>query len=135
MGYTRMSIVRSVRNGFAPIHKEGYPFIAAFFIASLVLGWIWNPLFWFGLVLTIWCIYFFRDPERVTPIDKNLVMSPADGKISYVGPFVPPEELGLGSEEMTRVSVFMDVFSCHINRIPMNIVLSLRIASNCSFNN
>lgn len=120
MGYTRMSIVRSVRNGFAPIHKEGYPFIVGFFILSLVLGWMWDPLFWFGLVLTIWCIYFFRDPERVTPIDMNLVMSPADGRISFVGMFMPPKELGLGNEEMMRVSVFMDIFSCHINRIPMD---------------
>lgn len=114
-----MSIVSSVRNGFAPIHKEGYPFIAAFFIASLILGWLWNPLFWFGLVLTMWCIYFFRDPERVTPAGTNYVISPADGKISFVGPFVPPEELKLGQEEMLRVSVFMNVFSCHVNRFPV----------------
>ncbi|MHC5306792.1 phosphatidylserine decarboxylase [Bartonella sp. LJL80] len=115
-----MSIVRSVRNSFAPIHKEGYPFIAAFFIASLILGWIWSPLFWFGLVITLWSIYFFRDPERVTPIDPHLVTSPADGRISFVGPFLPPEELGLGKTEMMRISVFMDVFSCHVNRIPMD---------------
>ncbi|EJF90650.1 phosphatidylserine decarboxylase [Bartonella tamiae] len=114
-----MSIVKSVRNSFAPIHREGYPFIAAFFVVSLILGWLWAPLFWVGLVLTIWCIYFFRDPQRVTPIDPNLVISPADGIISYVGPFSPPEELGL-DDEMIRVSVFMNVFSCHINRIPID---------------
>lgn len=115
-----MSILQSVRNGFAPIHPEGYPFIAAFFIGSLVLGWIWSPLFWFGLVLTLWCIYFFRDPERITPVSADLVVSPADGKISSVGPVVPPQELGLPQEEMTRISIFMDVFSCHINRIPID---------------
>lgn len=115
-----MSIVRSVRNSFAPIHPEGYPFIAGFFIVSLVLGWMWTPLFWMGLVLTIWCIYFYRDPERVTPIDPDLVISPADGKISFVGEAVAPKELELGSEMMIRISVFMNVFSCHINRIPID---------------
>jgi len=114
-----MSIMQSVRNGFSPIHPEGYPFIAAFFIGSLVLGWIWSPLFWCGLVLTVWCIFFFRDPERVTPVDANLVISPADGKISMVGPAFPPEELDLPNEEMTRISIFMDVFSCHVNRMPI----------------
>jgi len=115
-----MNIMQSIRNGFSPVHPEGYPFIAVFFIGSLVLGWIWNPLFWFGLVLTIWCICFFRDPVRVTPVGAGLVVSPADGKISAVGLAVPPEELGLSQVEMMRISIFMDVFSCHINRIPVD---------------
>jgi len=115
-----MSIVKSVRNSFAPIHREGYPFIGGFFIASIALGFIWYPLFWLGLVFTVWCIYFFRDPERVTPIAPDLITSPADGKISWVGPFVPPQELGLGEEEMTRISIFMDIFSVHVNRIPID---------------
>jgi len=79
-----------------------------------------EPAFWFGLVLTLWCIYFFRDPERITPVSADLVVSPADGKISSVGPVVPSQELGLPQEEMTRISIFMDVFSCHINRIPID---------------
>ncbi|MCZ2203803.1 phosphatidylserine decarboxylase [Bartonella sp. A05] len=115
-----MSFVQSVHNGFVPIHKEGYPFIMAFFVISLVLGFIWNPLFWCGLVLTVWCIYFFRDPERVTPMHADLIVSPADGRISFVEPCIPPEELGLGNKEMVRISVFMDIFSCHINRIPVS---------------
>ncbi|KEG19993.1 phosphatidylserine decarboxylase [Bartonella bacilliformis] len=115
-----MSIFRSIRDSVVSIHKEGYPFIVAFFIISLILGWIWDPLFWFGLVLTVWCIYFFRDPERVTPMNADWVVSPADGRISFVGLCVPPEELNLGKNEMMRVSVFMDVFSCHINRVPMS---------------
>ncbi|ABM45376.1 phosphatidylserine decarboxylase proenzyme [Bartonella bacilliformis str. Heidi Mejia] len=115
-----MSVFRSIRDGVVPIHKEGYPFIVAFFVASLILGWIWDPLFWFGLVLTVWCIYFFRDPERVTPMNADWVVSPADGRISFVGLCVPPEELDLGKNEMMRVSVFMDVFSCHINRAPVS---------------
>ncbi|KEC54316.1 phosphatidylserine decarboxylase [Bartonella rochalimae] len=115
-----MTVVKSVQNGFVPIHKEGYPFIVAFFVVSLILGLIWSPLFWCGLVLTMWCIYFFRDPERVIPVNSNWVLSPADGRISFVEPCVPPAELGLGDQEMVRVSVFMNIFACHINRVPMS---------------
>ncbi|EJF75207.1 phosphatidylserine decarboxylase [Bartonella alsatica] len=115
-----MSILQSVHNSFVPIHKEGYPFIVVFFIISLILGWVWSPLFWCGLILTVWCIYFFRDPDRVIPLNSDWIMSPADGRISFVEPCIPPEELGLGKEEMIRISVFMDIFSCHINRIPIS---------------
>lgn len=114
-----MSLTDTIRNTFVPIHREGYPFIAGFFVVSLVLGWLWNPLFWIGMVLTVWCIYFYRDPERVTPLDDRLVISPADGKVSAVGPSVPPAELGLGDEPRLRISVFMNVFSVHINRAPV----------------
>ncbi|UXN05344.1 phosphatidylserine decarboxylase [Bartonella sp. HY761] len=115
-----MSIMRSIGNNFVPIHKEGYPFIAVFFVVSLLLGWAWAPLFWVGLVLTIWCIYFFRDPERFTPVAEGLVVSPADGKISFVGEMIAPKELNLGDEPVIRISVFMNVFSCHVNRIPID---------------
>ncbi len=81
-----MSLTDTIRNTFVPIHREGYPFIAGFFVVSLILGWLWDPLFWIGMVLTVWCIYFYRDPERVTPMDDDLVISPADGKVSFVGP-------------------------------------------------
>ena len=114
-----MSLVDTVKNAFVPIHREGYPFIAGFGAATLVLGYFSTTLFWVGLILTAWCAYFFRDPERVTPVDDRLVVSPADGVVSAVGPAVPPRELGLGQVEMTRVSVFMNVFSCHVNRAPV----------------
>ena len=114
-----MSLADTIRSTLVPIHREGYPFIAGFAVASLVLGLIWEPLFWIGLLLTAWCAYFFRDPERVTPVDDRLIVSPADGIVSFVGPAVPPRELGLGPAEMTRVSVFMNVFSCHVNRSPV----------------
>lgn len=114
-----INLFDTIRNTLVPIHKEGYVFIAAFFIASLILGWIFEPLFWIGLVLTLWCAYFFRDPERVVPQDEDLVLSPADGRISSVQMVVPPAELGLGFEPMLRISVFMNVFDCHINRAPM----------------
>ncbi|MGF0536623.1 phosphatidylserine decarboxylase [Agrobacterium sp. ES01] len=114
-----MSLFDSLRNTIVPVHKEGYPFVAIFFVASLVLGWIWEPLFWVGMVFTLWCAYFFRDPERVTPQDDDLVISPADGRVSSIQMRIPPEELHLGAEPMLRISVFMNVFNCHVNRAPM----------------
>lgn len=114
-----MDIIQSIRNVFVPIHRAGFPFIAAFFVGAILLGLLWQPLFWIGLVLTAWCTYFFRDPERVTPIADHLVVSPADGHVSLVGHVVPPPELELGVEPMLRISVFMNVFDCHVNRAPM----------------
>nr|WP_280987613.1 phosphatidylserine decarboxylase [Jiella endophytica] len=116
---TDVHILTSIRNAFVPIHRAGYPFIAVFFGASVVLGLLWQPLFWIGLILTAWCAYFFRDPERITPVADHLVVSPADGRVSLVGHVVPPVELGLGAEPMLRVSIFMNVFNCHVNRAPM----------------
>lgn len=113
-----MSLADSIRGALVPVHKEGYVFIAAFAGVSVVLGLLWQPLFWIGVILTAWCAYFFRDPQRVTPVDDALVVSPADGIVSAVGPAVPPRELGLGDDEMLRISVFMNVFSVHINRAP-----------------
>jgi phosphatidylserine decarboxylase len=114
-----MNLVDTVKNALVPINREGYPFIAAFTVVTIVLGLFSTSLFWIGLILTAWCAYFFRDPERVTPVDDRLVVSPADGVVSAVGPAVPPRELGLGGGELTRVSVFMNVFSCHVNRSPV----------------
>ena len=111
-------ILESMRRIFVPIHKEGYPFILIALFATIVLAWLWSPLGWIGAILTAWCAYFFRDPERVTPVDDRLVVSPADSVVSAVGPAVPPRELGFGAGEMTRISVFMNVFSCHVNRAP-----------------
>jgi phosphatidylserine decarboxylase len=114
-----MSVIDSIRKQIPPIHPEGYIFIAVFAVITLVAGWIFDPLFWIGLVLTIWCAYFFRDPVRVTPQDDSLVVSPADGMISAVGPAAPPPELGLGPEPLLRISIFMSVFDVHVNRAPM----------------
>jgi len=114
-----MSIVNSIRSQLVPIHPEGYPFIGAFALLSLVLFWIWTPLGWIGTLLTAWCAFFFRDPPRVTPIRDGLIVSPADGLVSRVVNVVPPAELGLGDRPLPRVSVFMSVFNCHVNRSPM----------------
>src|SRR3954471_17437406 len=115
-----MSIVNSIRAQLAPIHPEGYPFIGVFALASLILFWIWTPLGWLGTLLTLWCAYFFRDPPRVTPISERLVVSPADGRVSLVANAVPPPELALGTTPLPRVSVFMSVFDCHVNRAPIS---------------
>jgi phosphatidylserine decarboxylase len=102
-----------------PVHREGYRFIAAFAVATLLLFLISTVLGALGLVLTVWCYYFFRDPPRVTPVREGLVVSPADGVVSAIAPAVPPTELGLGAEPRTRISVFMNVFDCHVNRTPV----------------
>jgi phosphatidylserine decarboxylase len=115
-----MSIYDSIRKQLVPITPEGYPFIGAFAFASLILFWIWTPLGWIGTVLTLWCVYFFRDPPRVTPVREGLVVSPADGRVSMITTTPPPHELGLGPAPMLRISVFMSVFDCHVNRSPVN---------------
>lgn len=102
-----------------PMHPEGRKFVAIFGAITLVLFLIWDVLGWVGVGLTIWCYYFFRDPERVSPQGDSLVLSPADGIVSLIEPAVPPSELGLPDTPLTRVSVFMSVFNCHINRAPV----------------
>ena len=114
-----MSIVASIRQQMVPISPEGYPFIGAFAVVSLFLFWLWTPLGWIGTVLTLWCVYFFRDPPRVTPVRDGIVVAPADGRISMVTSAAPPHELGLGDKLLPRVSIFMSVFDCHINRSPV----------------
>jgi phosphatidylserine decarboxylase len=114
-----MSIINSIRAQIPPVHPEGYPFIGAFALVTLLFFWLWSPLGWIGLVLTIWCALFFRNPVRVTPIHDELVVSPADGRVSMVTPVVPPAELGLGDKPLLRISIFMSVFNCHVNRAPI----------------
>jgi phosphatidylserine decarboxylase len=114
-----MSVLDSVRRQLAPIHPEGYIFVAAFVAATLILGWLWRPLGWIGVAATLWCAYFFRDPARVTPLRADLVVAPADGVVSFCGPAAPPPELGLGALPLPRVSIFMSVLDCHVNRSPV----------------
>src|ERR1700738_2860688 len=114
-----MSIVNSIRAQIPPIHSEGYPFIGGFALASLILFWIWSPLGWIGTVLTVWCALFFRDPVRVTPVREGIVVAPADGRVSTGAHALPPKELGLGERPLLRVSIFMSVFNCHVNRSPV----------------
>lgn len=114
-----MSIYDSIRSQFVPVTPEGYPFIGAFAFASIILFWIWGPLGWLGTLATIWCAYFFRDPPRVTPVRDGLVVAPADGRVSQVTSAVPPQELSIGNKPLPRISIFMSVFDCHVNRSPV----------------
>jgi phosphatidylserine decarboxylase len=113
-----MTIIDSVRSQIPPINSEGYPFIAAFALASLVLFWVWSPLGWLGVLATLWCVYFFRDPPRITPLRDGVIVAPADGRVCRLGDAVPPPELGLSEQRLPRVSIFMSVFDCHVNRSP-----------------
>jgi phosphatidylserine decarboxylase len=113
------SIIGSIRRMLVPIRPEGIPFIAILVFVALFFGWFWQPILWVGLILAAWCAYFFRDPPRVTPIEPDLVVSPADGRVAAVALGVAPKELGLGEQLRRRVSIFMSVFDCHVNRAPI----------------
>lgn len=103
-----------------PIHRAGWPFIAGFAAITVLLWWLAEPLGLVGVVLTLWCVYFFRDPDRITPNRAGLVISPADGVVQMIQPAVPPAELGLDQRPRTRISVFMNVFNVHVNRSPID---------------
>lgn len=102
-----------------PMHPEGIRFVAIFAAVTVGLFLLSNVLGWIGVGLTIWCYYFFRDPERVPPTGEGLIVSPADGVVSLIEAAVPPNELGMPDTPLTRVSVFMSVFNCHVNRTPI----------------
>jgi phosphatidylserine decarboxylase len=102
-----------------PMHPEGWNFLAIFAAVTLVLFWIWDPLGWIGVGLTVGCYYFFRDPKRSVPRNAGLLVSPADGVVSLIERAVPPAELEMGPGALVRVSVFMSVFNCHVNRAPI----------------
>jgi phosphatidylserine decarboxylase len=114
-----MSVLASIRSQLVPVHREGLPFIGGFALASLFLLWLWSPLGWIATALTVWCALFFRDPDRVTPVREGLLVAPADGRVSQIANAMPPAELGLGDRALPRVSIFMSVFDCHVNRSPM----------------
>jgi phosphatidylserine decarboxylase len=103
---------------FPKVHDEGYKFLVIFGIATVILNFIHGFLGFIGLILTIWCYYFFRDPERISINDDNYLVSPADGTIIQVQETQGPKELNLEDKKFTKVSIFMNVFDCHVNRIP-----------------
>lgn len=102
-----------------PLHPEGPGFVALFLFGALILYWLYTPLGLIGFGLTVWCFYFFRDPDRVTPVRRGLVVSPADGIVQMIADVAPPIELGMDPKPVTRVSIFMSVFDCHVNRAPI----------------
>ncbi len=111
-----------MRHNLIPqIHRAGWPFIGAFALVALLLAAVAAPLGWLGAILTLWCAWFFRDPDRITPVRAGLpglIVSPADGVVQRVDQAAPPGELEMGPEPRWRVCVFMNVFNVHVNRSP-----------------
>ena len=130
-----MSVVDSVKSVLVPVHPEGYRFAAIFAVLGVLLWWLWTPLGFVGVVLTVWCLYFFRNPERHTPTREGLVISPADGVVQLIKTVVPPPELELGDTPRTRISIFMNVFNVHINRSPMDGTVTRKVYTPGAFVN
>jgi phosphatidylserine decarboxylase len=101
------------------IHPEGWRFIGIFAIISFVLFYVSQPLGWIGMILTGWCAYFFRNPKRITPRQDGLVVSPADGIVCAINKMAPPAEFGMGKNPCLRISIFLNVFDVHVNRLPI----------------
>ena len=109
----------TIRKTIPPLHPEGWKFVAIFALGTLLICKIITPLFfWPGVILTVWCAYFFRDPIRTVPTRAGLLVSPADGLVQKIVKVVPPQALQLGEAPRTRISIFLNVFDVHVNRMP-----------------
>lgn len=114
-----MNIAETVQSVVSPPHKAGYPFIIGGIVVLAVGLLLWHPLAWLGLIFVLFCLYFFRDPERVAPPRENLFLAPADGLVVSIEQAIPPAELGLAPEPRTRVAIFLSVLDVHVNRAPI----------------
>lgn len=114
--------METILSVFVPIHREGHKFVYGFAFATIALFMFeaWPIFVNLGILLTAWCAYFFRDPDRVTPQKEGLVIAPADGVVQSVKESVPPPELDMGDDTCTRVTIFMNVFDVHVNRVPVD---------------
>ncbi|MSO14042.1 Phosphatidylserine decarboxylase proenzyme [Rickettsiales endosymbiont of Trichoplax sp. H2] len=110
----------SIKEFIPSIHKEGYFFISVFAIITLILFMWSQQLGWIGFILTLWCIFFFRDPNRVIPNQNNVLVSPADGIIQKIEKAKMPKEISSNDKEMNKISIFLNVFDVHVNRIPIS---------------
>jgi phosphatidylserine decarboxylase len=108
-----------LRQIVAPIHPDGWKFIAIAAVVTLVLFAVWAPVGWIALILTSWLAYFFRDPWRVTPSRPGLIVSPADGIVVSLGPAMPPPELEMGADPLPRIGIFLNLFDVHVARAPV----------------
>ena len=120
-----VTLLDTICKTIPPINHEGWKFIAIFAVVTAILGAFVHALFWIGAVLTLWCAYFFRDPIRTVPTRPGLIVSPADGTIQKIVKMVPPVSLNLGTELRTRISIFLNVFDVHVNRIPVQSKVTL----------
>jgi phosphatidylserine decarboxylase len=118
--HERHTLLDTIMAAFVPVHRDGHKFIAIGAVVTLVLFWLWQPLGWLSALVTAFIAYFFRDPERATPVRPGLAVAAADGKISFIETRVPPPELGLGDAQMTCISTFLSIFDVHINRSPVS---------------
>ncbi len=115
-----MNIVTAIREEMlVPIHPAGWPFIGLFAVVTLLLGLSFEPFFWIGVPATLWCVYFFRNPERILPLDELAVIAPADGRILDTGIAKLPPGLALPEGDWRCISIFMNVFDVHVNRSPL----------------
>lgn len=115
----RHSLLDTITDSFAPVHRDGHKFVAIALAVTFVLFWLWPALGWIAAILTLWVVYFFRDPDRVTPLRDGLVVAPGDGRISAIEKLRPPAELNLGEAERVRISIFLSIFDVHIQRAPV----------------
>jgi len=115
----RHRLIDTITDSIAPVHSDGYKFLAIGAGVTLLLFLLWPPLAWIAALVTAWIAYFFRDPARVTPLREGLVVAPGDGRVSAIERVRPPMELGLGEAERLRISIFLSVFDVHINRAPV----------------
>jgi len=126
----RQGLFDTITDTLVPIHRDGHKFVGIALVLTLVGFLIWTPLGWILAAVTAWVVYFFRDPDRVTPLREGLVIAPADGRVTLIEKVRPPAELGfLDNTERVRVSIFLSVFDVHVNRAPVagRIVRSLYI--------
>ena len=119
-----MRVIEDFRTVLSPPHRAGWPFIGAGLILGLLGLFLSAWLVWLGLAFALFCLYFFRDPERVSPSRPGSIVAPADGRVVLVGQAVPPEELGLGPAPRWRVAIFLSVLDVHINRVPADAVVT-----------
>src|ERR1700751_2275324 len=115
-----------LRQIIAPVHPDGWKFVAIAAAATLILFLLWPWLGWLALIVTLWIAYFFRDPWRVTPMRPGLIVSPADGIVVSVGPAMPPPELEMGSDPLPRIGIFLNLFDVHVARAPAGGKLAAR---------
>ncbi len=108
-----------LRRVLAPLHPDGFKFVLAAALATVLLFLLWTPAGWAAAVVTLWMVYFFRDPWRVTPTREGLLVSPADGIITSVTPARPPPELEMGDAEVARIGIFLNIFDVHVTRAPV----------------
>ena len=108
-----------LRRVFAPLHPDGFKFVAAGVLATVLLFLLWAPAGWVATVMTVWMGYFFRDPWRVTPTRPGLLISPADGIVVSIAAATPPPELAMGEAAVVRIGIFLNIFDVHVTRAPI----------------